>query len=158
MGESKSHGLIRIVMIGTAPETKGGVASVIRVYEKVGLFDEWPITYLASHADGGFFRKLSKATIAFSGFLFQLIFRRDFVLHVHSASRASFWRKAAFIYPCLWMGTPVIFHLHGGGFMHFYHDECGPFSRSIIRNVLNRSAKIAFRELARVGVCTYGQF
>ena len=38
------------------------------------------------------------------------------LLHVHVASRASFWRKCAFMALGRVAGWPIVFHLHGGGF------------------------------------------
>jgi acetyl esterase/lipase len=42
------------------------------------------------------------------------------VLHVHCASRASFWRKSFFMSLALLARWPVVLHLHGGGFATFY--------------------------------------
>jgi glycosyltransferase involved in cell wall biosynthesis len=63
-------------------------------------------------------------------------------MHVHCALRASFWRKAIFMSMAMLAGCPVIFHLHGGGFKHFYETECGALRRRIIRFFLDRSTYI----------------
>lgn len=120
----------------------GGVASVIRIYRSRGLFARWPVTYVATHVDGGRARKLLKAVSAWSRFAARLLRSNDFLLHVHSASRASFWRKTAFILPAAWSGAVVILHLHGAEFMQFYHDESGPLTKRVIRYVLGRCTLI----------------
>jgi glycosyltransferase involved in cell wall biosynthesis len=61
---------------------------------------------------------------------------------VHSASNASFWRKSLFILVSYVAGIPVIFHLHGGGFIDFYHRKRGIIRRWLIRFVLDKSAEI----------------
>jgi hypothetical protein len=65
------------------------------------------------------------------------------VLHVHAASRASFWRKAPFMALALAARWPVVFHLHGGGFADFYEHECGPRRRALVHFFLERAACIA---------------
>ena len=131
-----------VIMVGTSPATRGGVASVVKTYQTGGFFAEWPITYLATHSDGGKWLKLAIASSAWARFAARLVNRRDFLLHVHGASRASFWRKSAFILPAAWRGRSVIFHLHGGEFMKFYEDECGKVAKSIVRYVLRRCTRV----------------
>src|SRR3954468_10514604 len=79
-----------IVMLGTSFETHGGIASVLKTYRAAGLFQRWPIHFVATHRDGGFFAKLAQAFSALVAFLGLLLRHRRAVLHVHSASRASF--------------------------------------------------------------------
>lgn len=129
-------------MMGTSPDTMGGVASVIRIYRSQGLFTRWPVTYLATHVDGGAARKLFKAAAAWWRFAARLVRSDDFLLHVHCASRASFWRKSAFVLPATWSGATVILHLHGAEFMQFYHDESGPFAKRAIRYILEKCTRI----------------
>lgn len=129
-------------MLGTSPDTMGGVASVVRIYRSREFFSRWPVTYLVSHADGGPIRKLLKALVAWSVFAGWLFGKRKFILHVHCASRASFWRKTAFILPAAWTGRMVVFHLHGGEFMQFYHEECGFLAKAVVRYVLKSCTRI----------------
>jgi glycosyltransferase involved in cell wall biosynthesis len=67
---------------------------------------------------------------------------RQGVLHVHGASRASFWRKSVYMAIGLFAGWRIVFHLHGGGFARFHQDECGPLARAVIRFFLDRAAWI----------------
>jgi glycosyltransferase involved in cell wall biosynthesis len=61
---------------------------------------------------------------------------------VHSASRASFWRKSIFMAIAMLAKCPVILHLHGGGFARFYEVECGKVRRRMIRFFLERAARV----------------
>jgi glycosyltransferase involved in cell wall biosynthesis len=131
-----------VVMLGTSFETHGGISSVLQVYRAAGLFDRWPIEFVATHRDGGFVRKLLQVLAALGAFLGLLVRHRRAVLHVHSASRASFWRKSVFMALALAARWPVIFHLHGGGFATFYDAECGPVRRAIVRFFLDRASCI----------------
>jgi glycosyltransferase involved in cell wall biosynthesis len=61
-------------------------------------------------------------------------------MHVHCASRASFWRKALFMAIGRLAKCPVVFHLHGAEFARFYEAECGKLGRRTIRYFLDRAA------------------
>ena len=131
----------RVVMIGTSPSTHGGIASVVNAWNAAGLFERWPVRYLETHRDGSQLAKAFAALRAFFRYLLLLAGPRS-VLHVHGASRASFWRKCVFMALAHLARWPVVFHLHGGGFGHFYEKECGPLRRRIVRAFLERAAVI----------------
>jgi glycosyltransferase involved in cell wall biosynthesis len=132
----------RIVMIGTSFETHGGISSVVNAYRAAGFFARWPVDYVQTHCDGGYFAKWSCAIGAFFSMLFLVVRHRSAVLHVHAASRASFWRKAVLMAVARAAGWPIIFHLHGGGFAQFYERECSPLQRRIVRRFLDEAACI----------------
>jgi glycosyltransferase involved in cell wall biosynthesis len=123
-------------------KTMGGVAAVIRSHERSGLFERWPTLHLATHADGTAPNKLLVAICAFTRFAGLLIRRRVLLVHVHAASNASFWRKSTFILLALLAHRPVIFHLHGGGFMDFYNRCQGGIRQRAIRFILDHATEI----------------
>lgn len=126
-----------IVMIGTSPDTQGGISAVINAYRSAGLFERWPIVHLHSHVDGPSWRKLAVALAATVRFAGLLLARRVCLAHLHVASNASFWRKTIFVALARLAACPVVFHLHGGGFIDFYEKESGLLARRLIRIVLN---------------------
>ena len=130
----------RIVMLGTAPQTRGGITAVIDAYRAAGLFERWPIDYVATHCEGGAAAKLLVAARGLRRFLALLQAHRRVLVHVHCASRASFWRKALYMAVAHAARCPVILHLHGGGFARFYEEECGPLRRWLVRRVVARAA------------------
>ncbi|MEO7742488.1 MAG: glycosyltransferase family 4 protein [Usitatibacter sp.] len=132
----------RVVMLGTSFRTRGGVAAVLETYREAGLFERWPVDYVATHRDGTKVEKFLKAIDGVCVFLALLCRIPRAVLHVHCASRASFWRKSFFMAVALAARSPVILHLHGGGFATFYAEECGPVRRAIVRFFLDRAAVI----------------
>jgi glycosyltransferase involved in cell wall biosynthesis len=132
----------RVVMLGTDPATHGGISAVIAAWEQAGLFSRWPITYIATHRDGSRLQKLLRAVDAAFAFLFMVFRVPCAVVHVHGASRASFWRKAPFMAFARLLGWPVVYHLHGGGFADFYERECGPARRAIVRYLLRGADRI----------------
>jgi len=131
--------MTRIVMMGTHFETRGGIASVVKAYREHGLLERWPVDYIATHRDGSVVLKAAYALTAFVRLLVRLIRYRDAALHVHSASHASFWRKAVFMTMARAAGWKVVFHLHGGGFERFVEHECGPMTRALALHVLRHA-------------------
>ncbi|HEX7044861.1 MAG TPA: glycosyltransferase family 4 protein [Burkholderiales bacterium] len=96
--------------------------------------------HIVTHEDGSLAHKLAIALRGFALFSAMLVSGRIGLVHVHSASNASFWRKSVFIGLARLAGKPVIFHLHGGGFIGFYR-SAGPL-RPLIDRVLNQCAEI----------------
>lgn len=132
----------QVIMIGTDPATHGGISSVLHAWEGAGLFAAWPVTYIATHRDGTRLEKLLRALDAFLTFIALACRVPCALLHVHAASRASFWRKLPFIGVALLLRWPVVFHLHGGGFATFYESETGILGRAAVRFVLARATRI----------------
>jgi glycosyltransferase involved in cell wall biosynthesis len=132
----------RLIMLGTAFETRGGIATVVNAYRAQGLFERWPIDYVPTHCDGGAVRKLLTAVKALLKVAFLLAKHGRVVMHVHCASHASFWRKSIFMAIAMLAKCPVILHLHGGGFARFYDAECGEVRRRIIRFFLERATRV----------------
>lgn len=129
-------------MLGTRSDGQGGIASVISVYREAGLFSKYPIKYLATHGDGSRSDKIVLFLTALIHYLPLLLFGNVGVLHVHIASRASFWRKLFFLVPAYFLHIPVILHLHGAEFSVFYEGECGPFAKRIIRLVFDSASRV----------------
>ncbi len=132
----------QVIMIGTDPATHGGIASAVNAWAEAGLLARWPVTYVATHRDGTRLEKLLRAIDALVAFAALACRIPCAVLHVHAASRASFWRKLPFIAAALLMRWPVLFHLHGGGFATFYERECGAIGRAAVRFVMARAARV----------------
>lgn len=131
-----------IVMLGTEFNTKGGISAVVNAYRAGGLFERWPVRYLATHWDGSAWSKFTFALASLVRFVGLILTRQVAAVHVHAASRMSFWRKSPFLLLAFLSGRSVIFHLHGGGFRAFYERDCGPLARIWVRTVLGRSERV----------------
>jgi glycosyltransferase involved in cell wall biosynthesis len=132
----------RIVMIGTDPATHGGISAAVHVWEEAGLFGRWPVIYVPTHRSGTRLQKALRVIDALIVFATLLVRIRCAVLHVHGASRASFWRKSLFMSLALAAEWPIVFHLHGGGFRTWYERETSPLGRAIVRFFLTRAARV----------------
>ena len=127
-------------MVGTSPDVRGGVSSLVRSYFSGGLFRRFDIRYVSTHRDGTAAQKAVAALKAY-GTLVGLLLTSDApLIHIHLASRASFWRKTIVCTMARLRRRPYVLHVHGAEFSKFYHEECGAFSKWIVRNVLEHAA------------------
>lgn len=129
----------RILMIGTDPAGKGGIASVVSTYDIHGIFSKLGVRYVSTHTDAGLLKKF----FAFFGAVFVVYFyflsKQASVLHVHLASRGSFYRKCFFVWPAYLFRVPVVLHLHGGEFQVFYEKECGFIVKKLVRSTFKKA-------------------
>ena len=142
MGEERVSNKARVLMLGTALDGRGGVATVVSMLRAGGLFEREAVHYVATHIDGS---RGAKAGAALSGMLRTLgicLFRRPQVVHVHAASRGSFLRKSTMLAIARAAGCRTVFHLHGACFDKYAQEQAGPLVRRWIRHTLQRSSVV----------------
>jgi glycosyltransferase involved in cell wall biosynthesis len=126
----------KVVMVGTSLDAPGGMSAVVKIYKACGFFEEWNVVYLNTYERPRFTTQMRVMARALNIFLGLLMSRAVSLLHVHSASRGSFWRKSLFCALARVFQVPYVFHLHSGEFSVFAEKECGPFARWWIRSTL----------------------
>ena len=128
-------------MLGTDPAGRGGVASVVRQYGAVGMFDGGHIRYLVTHhgmsAGGRLLPPLRGALTLWTA----LFLDRVQLIHAHTSYGRSFWRKFLITFPALLLGVPVLVHLHSGKFPEF-HAEGGAWRRNCLRFLFRRAWRV----------------
>jgi glycosyltransferase involved in cell wall biosynthesis len=132
----------RIIMLGTDPAGRGGVAAVVAGWRAQGLFEREGVRYVITHAERGPLGKLAALGGAAARLLYACVAARPAIVHAHSASRASFWRKSLLLALARAAGCRTVYHLHGGGFREFAGQEAGPLARWWIRRTLRRSSAV----------------
>jgi glycosyltransferase involved in cell wall biosynthesis len=132
----------RVLMLGTALEGRGGVAAVVSVLRDGGLFEREQVRYVPTHADGSASGKIRRALAGFWHATRICLLQRPAIVHVHSASNASFLRKSMLLLIARGAGCKTIFHLHGGGFREFATGQAGPLMRRWICHTLERSSLV----------------
>jgi glycosyltransferase involved in cell wall biosynthesis len=132
----------QVVMIGTSLDAPGGMTAVVRLYRDMGLFEQWQVRYLSSYETPRKLEQLRVMGRAVLAFLSLLLRGRVSLLHVHSASRGSFWRKSLFCALARLFRVPYIFHLHSGEFPVFFRDDCGPLAKHWVRLTLCSAARV----------------
>lgn len=121
-----------LVMLGPDLRARGGIASVLRVWQEAGLTAGRPVLHLATYVDGGALAKLAALALALLRFGVLLLTGRVAAVHAHSASNASFRRKSLFLALARLAGKPYVFHLHGGAFDR-YHAGLSSLERAWVR-------------------------
>lgn len=128
------------MMVGTALEGRGGIASVVGVLRDDGLFAREGVVYIATHADGRRLDKLGSALRGLWRVALACTMRRPAIVHVHCASGASFLRKSLVLWMARLGGARTICHLHGGGLRRYAQLDAGPLLRRWIRHTLEASS------------------
>lgn len=127
-----------ILMVGTDPDMRGGIASVVSVYRQAGAFDSGTVRYVASHAEGSAVSKLLAFARSFFAVSGELIRGRICGVHVQSSSKGSFWRKSIILALARAFGAKTLFHLHSGGFDRFV-DRSNWLAKRWIKHTLESS-------------------
>jgi hypothetical protein len=79
---------------------------------------------------------------AFSRLFLNLLVGNVALLHVHSASRGSFWRKSLLCWLAGRFGVPYVFHVHSGEFPVFFGNECSGWQQRWVRHTLRQAASV----------------
>ena len=94
----------------------GGVAAVETVYSTF----YHPFNHVSTVVDYGKTRKLWTFFKALFAFFYWMIFHKEIkIIHIHGASKASFWRKRIFIRIAKIFKKKIVFHCHGAEFKNF---------------------------------------
>jgi glycosyltransferase involved in cell wall biosynthesis len=126
-------------MLGAARETRGSIAAVVEAYRAHGLFERWPIEYLATHGDGNAAARARLALGAVGRFALALARHRRVAVHLHARTDAGFRHDALFAGAALAAQCPLVLQLHGAGLEAFY-DGADAAARGLAQLVLTRAA------------------
>jgi glycosyltransferase involved in cell wall biosynthesis len=115
---------------------RGGVGAVISVYSKYFAVFNFIPTYKVGSV---IFKCYVFLTSLFKLIVFLISNPGIKIIHIHGASKGSFYRKfIIFSITKYVFRKKIVFHIHGGGFQKFYA-ESGKFSKRLIRGLLNNS-------------------
>lgn len=129
-------------MFGPSMDYPGGMTEVIRAYSAAGLFEAWPLRYISTYAGRDFSAKLRPWLFAVCGVLIRLARGRVALVHVHSSTYGSFWRKSVLCALAFAFRVPYVIHLHGGSLVEFYQSGCNGVAKSWVRAVLRKAARV----------------
>lgn len=120
-----------LVWVSTSTSTRGGVASYVRTMQGTPLWSRWSVLHVATHQDGSVAERILRFVRGALVLLVLLVTRRPRLVHLHTASRGSFVRKSLLAWTSRALGTPVVLHVHGGGFADFHAASPRWFQRYI---------------------------
>ncbi len=109
----------RVLMIGPAPEVKGGISAVVQSYLASDLVNKVDLIYLVTHVDGNRWTKFVVAMTACLRFPVLCFMHSPDVVHIHFSSYISFYRKLVFFILAKLIGMKVLVHVHSGIFDRF---------------------------------------
>ncbi len=131
-----------VLVVGPGRQSKGGIASVIETLEKSLLAEHFRLVRVETHRDGPAPAKAAQGALALGRIVGRLLTRRADLLHIHTASRWSFRRKAVISWLARLFRRPYVLHVHGARFHDYYNELAGRVERRAIRNVLERAAVV----------------
>lgn len=103
-----------IIIIG--PRSRGGMDAVLVAYQAMmpGAY------FVSSYRGGSRLRKMADFVSGYTRATWLLLRHPEIkIVHIHSASNASFRRKMYFARLAKRLGRKVVMHIHGGGFRDF---------------------------------------
>ncbi len=139
-----------VLMIGSGRKVRGGIASVITAYTKNAVWGEFNCRWLETHSDINNGTKIWVALLALMKAPF-LMSRSDMV-HIHTASDVSMYRKTIFLTIAMVLRKKVIIHLHAA-------DDDSLFGRplfSAARHVFSHADLVVVCQ--NIGTNSYTQF
>ncbi|EGO8156578.1 glycosyltransferase family 4 protein [Enterococcus faecalis] len=120
---------MKILMIGPSNNSKGGMASVIKLFQE----SSFQITYLESWHEKGWV--ICFITLFFK--LRKLIKKHEIeIVHFHVAQNGSFFRKSLLLF-LVPKNMPAIFHMHASNFTSFY-DNAGCIKKYWIKKTFQK--------------------
>ncbi|UVW29935.1 glycosyltransferase [Massilia sp. H6] len=134
----------RVLMLGTDPGGRGGVATVVSLLRQEGLFEREGVRYVATHAQGSRLARAGTALLGLGrtlGWLAGRRVRRPNIMHAHVASNGSFVRKSVLLALGRAAGCKTVFHLHGACFDGFA-GRASPLMRRWICHTLESSSVV----------------
>lgn len=127
-------------MVGTKLDGRGGVASVLRTWKQFGLMDRWRVIYVPTNGPGGTGKKALLAIRAWWKCAWLIVGGRIELVHVHTSSYSSFWRKSPIFATAILSRRPLVVSLHGGAFRDFYASR-SRLGKAWIRLVMRRAER-----------------
>lgn len=129
-----------VLMVGTSLDAPGGMTAVVRTYLEEGFLDQWHIDYVPTYVRPGAISQITVFPRALWRILVKMSSGKVRLVHVHSASRGSLWRKSLVCMLARTFNIPYVLHLHSGEFDTFYHKECGEPAKAWVRKTLRSAA------------------
>ena len=110
----------QILIVSCDIKVRGGIAAHVNSLLESNLNENYQLTHIATHVEGTIFKRIGKALKGYSRLLYHILKNKPKLIHIHSASRGSFFRKSLAVLIAKIFNIPILFHIHGGYFDLFY--------------------------------------
>jgi glycosyltransferase involved in cell wall biosynthesis len=125
---------------------RGGMRSVVDGYVANGLVARHGFRLIAVYGEGGFWARQARLAAGLLAYVASLATSPVELVHIHVATRGSFWRKALFATIARRFGVPVVLHLHGSEMKAFYAAQSAPAKRMIVGQLEAAARVVALSE------------
>jgi glycosyltransferase involved in cell wall biosynthesis len=138
---SKESSSIHILNIGPGKDSRGGISSVISSYINRKSRLQYGMSWLETQNDKNYIAKV--LSFIKSVIIGPFHIRKSHIVHVHTASNVSFYRKSVFIILAKLLSRKSVLHIHGGGFSQFLeYSNKSPLRKWFVAGVLEMPSKI----------------
>lgn len=134
---------MNILMVGPHKDkVKGGISTVINDYIESEYLNEFNIYHIATVVPGNILKKVLYGFRSMILMIYYFCFKKIDIVHIHTASGKSFFRKSIFVRISSLFKKYIIIHIHGGGFKDFYYKNSSKLGQKRITRVLNKTNQI----------------
>ena len=133
---------MNILMVGPHKDkVNGGMSTVIKEYTNSNYLKEFDIKNIHTVVPGSKVKKILYGLNSMVVMSYYLAFKKIDLVHIHTASGKSFFRKSIFIKIANKFNKKIILHIHGGAFEDVYLSADDSTKYKITQN-LNKCEKI----------------
>lgn len=108
----------RVLVIAPDYMAKGGISSVVKLHHSIYS----SFNFLPTSCTDSVWKKLFILLKSLIVFPIIIKSKKISIIHIHTSSYISFYRKSIFILLGSLFGCKIICHIHAGNFLHFYSD------------------------------------
>lgn len=109
-----------VLMCGSSLDYQGGMTTVVKNYLSWSDWGEFGIDFVPTHVSGGKIKVAMHFALTLPKIEARLHSGEVDLVHLHTAERGSFWRKALIAERAQKHGIPVVLHHHAAEFEQFY--------------------------------------
>lgn len=135
---NKIKSKVNVLMCGSDLTVNGGIVSVVKNYLTYDNWEQYNITYVPTHIEGSSKDKTLYFSKSLVKIIQKLVFDDICLVHLHTAERGSFFRKALIVKIAKLFRKKVVLHHHAAEFDSFFND-LSKIKRKFVINTLESS-------------------
>ncbi len=112
-------------------ETYRGISAVTSALLRSQMLEKYSVAYVATTHRGNILYKIAMWVSGVTRYIWLLLTSGAGIVHIHSASYSSFFRKTVYALLGLAWNKKVIMHVHGGKFKDFYSEQRPEVQRGV---------------------------
>lgn len=112
--------MINVLMCGSVLSVKGGMVSVVKNYLNYKDWEDVKISYIPTHINANKYILILYFMWAYIKILCLALIDKVDIVHLHTAERGSFFRKAFLVQTFNFLGIKTVMHHHAAEFEQFY--------------------------------------